>query len=109
MIITDFGLSLSLDNVALSITSRVYGRCEYSDPQYIKTASEYKWNKYSDIYSLRVLFWELSSGVPPFKAFKNKLTKITMHLIRGNRETPIIGTPVDFKILYDAAWGDEEF
>ncbi|RIB05398.1 kinase-like domain-containing protein [Gigaspora rosea] len=109
MIITDFGLSLSLDNVAASITSRVYGRCEYSDPKYIETASEYKWNKYSDIYSLGVLFWELSSGVPPFKAFKNRSTRISMHLIRGNRETPIIGTPVDFKILYDAAWdGDPD-
>ncbi|RIB28355.1 kinase-like domain-containing protein [Gigaspora rosea] len=34
MIITDFGLSLSLDSVTLSITSRVYGRCEYSYPLY---------------------------------------------------------------------------
>ncbi|CAG8448329.1 19378_t:CDS:2 [Gigaspora rosea] len=31
---------------------------------------------------------------------------MTKHLIEGNRETPIEGTPVDFKNLYCAAWGD---
>ncbi|RIB28352.1 kinase-like domain-containing protein [Gigaspora rosea] len=107
MIISDFGLSLSLDNVALSITSRVYGRCEYSDPLYLPKPHEYKWGKHSDIYSLGVLFWELSSGVAPFKALKNRVTRMSIHLIRGNRETPIKGTPVDFKNLYDDAWGGD--
>ncbi|KAF0535455.1 kinase-like protein [Gigaspora margarita] len=76
---------------------------------YLPNSCEYKWDKHSDIYSLGVLFWELSSGVALYKAFKNKLTRISMHLIRGNRETPIIRTPVDFKILYDTAWdGDPD-
>ncbi|KAF0459335.1 kinase-like protein [Gigaspora margarita] len=107
MIITDFGLSLSLDKDTLSITSRVYGRCEYSDPKYLPSPREYKWDKHSDIYSLGVLFWELSSGVAPFKAFKNRVIRMSMHLIRGNRETPIKGTPVDFKDIYNDAWGGD--
>ncbi|KAF0515127.1 serine/threonine protein kinase [Gigaspora margarita] len=43
----------------------------------------------SDIYSLGVIFWELSSGLPPFRALKTK------HVIEGDRKTPIEGTPVD--------------
>ncbi|RIB29291.1 kinase-like domain-containing protein [Gigaspora rosea] len=94
MIITDFGFSES------SIT------IEYSDPHCFLSPHEYKWDKHSDIYSLGVLFWELSSGVPPFRAFKNSPARMARHLIKGNRETPIEGTPVDFKNLYCAAWGD---
>ncbi|RIB03930.1 kinase-like domain-containing protein, partial [Gigaspora rosea] len=70
MIITDFGLSKSLYNSSKSVTSKVYGIWEYADPQYLKSPFTYKRNKFSDIYSLGVLFWELSSGVPPFRALK---------------------------------------
>ncbi|CAG8519145.1 15291_t:CDS:2, partial [Gigaspora margarita] len=65
MIITDFGLSLSLDKDTLSITNRVYGRCEYSDPKYLPSPRK--------------------------------------------REAPIKGTPVDFKDLYDDAWGGDPY
>ncbi|RIB28356.1 hypothetical protein C2G38_2028600 [Gigaspora rosea] len=95
MIITDFSLSDSSNN---SIASIIYEEWEYSDPQYLQSPHEYKWDKYSDIYSLGVLFWELSSGVPPFRALN------AVHVIKGNREIPIEGTLVDFKNLYCAAW-----
>ncbi|RIB29288.1 kinase-like domain-containing protein [Gigaspora rosea] len=101
MIITDFGLSKSLNNSSKSVTSKVYGIWEYADPQYLKSPFTYKRNKFSDIYSLGVLFWELSSGVPPFRALK------TVHIIKGDREIPIEGTPIDFKNLYEAAWNGE--
>ncbi|KAF0508853.1 kinase-like protein [Gigaspora margarita] len=47
---------------------------------------------------LGVLFWELSSGLPPFRTLKEH------HVINGNREIPIEGAPADFKNLYCAAW-----
>ncbi|KAF0459337.1 kinase-like protein [Gigaspora margarita] len=59
---------------------------------------------HSDIYSLGVLFWELSSGVAPFAALKIGLIKKVVRLIKGTRETVINKTPIDFKNLYDAAW-----
>ncbi|RIB24414.1 kinase-like domain-containing protein [Gigaspora rosea] len=104
MIITDFDLSKSLDDETESISSGVYGRCEYCDPNHLPEPLKYKWNKHSDIYSIGVLFWELSSGAPPFKDFKNKPTKISCRLLKGQREHPIEGTPIDFQNLYYAAW-----
>ncbi|KAF0508855.1 kinase-like protein [Gigaspora margarita] len=59
--------------------------------------------KFLAISSLGVLLWEFSSGVPPFRDSKD-LIEITFHVIKGNRETPIEGTPNDFKNLYCAAW-----
>ncbi|KAF0508854.1 kinase-like protein [Gigaspora margarita] len=44
----------------------------------------------------------VSSGVPPFRDSKD-LIEITLHVIKGNRETPTEGTPNDFKNLYCAA------
>ncbi|CAG8849268.1 45649_t:CDS:2, partial [Gigaspora margarita] len=46
-----------------SIASRMY--------ENLQSPHEYKWVKYSVIYIFGVLFWELSSGIPPFRALKN--------------------------------------
>ncbi|KAF0528702.1 kinase-like protein [Gigaspora margarita] len=107
MIITDFGLSKLLDDGTESISGEPYGRCEYCDPSYLPDPLKYKWNKRSDIFSIGVLFWELSSGVPPFINFKKSPTKISWHYLKGERETPIKGTPFGFQKLYDAAWNGD--
>ncbi|RIB10748.1 kinase-like domain-containing protein [Gigaspora rosea] len=100
MMITDFGLSKSLENSTKSI---VGGICAYSDPQYLQNPFLYKRDKPSDIYSLGVLFWELSSGVPPFKNITDQ-TEISLRVIAGQRESPVNGTPMDFLNLYNNAW-----
>ncbi|KAF0428767.1 kinase-like protein [Gigaspora margarita] len=56
--------------------------------------------------SLGVLFWELSSGVPPFKNISNEM-KIAVKAIRGDREDPINGTPINFMNLYCDAWNSD--
>ncbi|CAG8626886.1 18160_t:CDS:2, partial [Cetraspora pellucida] len=68
LMITDFGLSKSLDNSTKSIDGGTYA---FSDPQYLQNPFLYKRDKASDVYSLRVLFLELSSGVFPFKDISN--------------------------------------
>lgn len=104
MVITDFGLSKSLDDGTESISSGVFGRPAYCDPNYLLEPFKYKWNKHFDVYSIGFIFWELSSGVSPFKQYENSPTTITNHLRRGQRERPIEGTPIDFQNLYAAAW-----
>ncbi|KAF0561748.1 kinase-like protein [Gigaspora margarita] len=103
MVITDFGLSKSLDDGTESISSGVFGRPAYCDPNYLLEPFKYKWNKHFDVYSIGFIFWELSSGVSPFKQYENSPTTITNHLRRGQRERPIEGTPIDFQNLYAAA------
>ncbi|CAG8710230.1 1121_t:CDS:2, partial [Ambispora leptoticha] len=103
LMITDFGLSKSLDNSTKSIDG---GTCAFSDPQYLQSPFVYKRDKASDIYSLGVLFWELSSGVPPFKNIPDQ-REIALLVISGKRETPISGTPVDFINIYCDSWNDD--
>ncbi|KAF0512890.1 kinase-like protein [Gigaspora margarita] len=107
LMISDFGLSKSLDNNSKSIAG---GTTAFSDPQYLQDQSLdqplYKRDKPSDIYSLGVLFWELSSGVPPFKNIESQI-RIALRVIKGGRETPINGTPVDFMNIYRDAWNGD--
>ncbi|CAG8658481.1 15576_t:CDS:2, partial [Dentiscutata heterogama] len=105
LLITDFGLAKSLGNNAKSI-SIIAGICAYSDPLYLQSPLLYKRSKPSDIYSLGMLFWELSTGVPPFKNIED-VKELTLHIITGKRETPIDGTPIDFVKLYTNAWNGD--
>ncbi|RIB27201.1 kinase-like domain-containing protein [Gigaspora rosea] len=102
LMITDFGLSKSLESRGISVHG---GTSAFSDPQYLSSMLTYKRNKPSDIYSLGVLFWELSSGVPPFE--NTRVDEITFQVIFGKREEPVDGTPVDFMNLYCDAWNGD--
>ncbi|KAF0469710.1 kinase-like protein [Gigaspora margarita] len=57
-------------------------------------------------FGLGVLFWELSSGVPPFKNMTGE-TSVAIKIISGKREDPINGTPIDFMNLYCDAWNGD--
>ena len=56
--------------------------------------------KTSDIYSIGILLWEISSGKMPYESkFQDELDLI-IYVSRGNREDPIIGTPQDYINIY---------
>ncbi|RHZ75971.1 hypothetical protein Glove_208g207 [Diversispora epigaea] len=101
LLIADLGLSQPLDSNSNSVNGGMFA---YTDPGYLRD-TKYKRDKCSDIYSLGVLFWELSSGKPPFKDFHGLdiLEKIRL----GDRETPINGTPLDYIKIYESAWSDD--
>ncbi|RHZ84564.1 hypothetical protein Glove_79g25 [Diversispora epigaea] len=101
LLITDLGLSKSLDANSNSFAG---GMCAYSDPEYLRNPKTYKRSKASDIYSLGVLFWELSWGRPPF--YKQIDFEIYNLIISGKREPPINGTPEDYIKIYSDAWKD---
>ncbi|RIB20288.1 hypothetical protein C2G38_2179695 [Gigaspora rosea] len=102
LLITDFGLSKSLESSSKSIHG---GLCAFMDPQYLAYENKYKREKPRDIYSLGMLFWELSSGVPPFR--DKTYAGIIWQVTSGQRETPIDGTPIDFLNIYDSAWSSD--
>ncbi|RHZ49474.1 hypothetical protein Glove_520g15 [Diversispora epigaea] len=103
LLIADLGLSKSLDTNSSSLSG---GMIAYTDPAYLKNMKAYKRNKASDIYSLGILFWELSSGRSPFHAISCFEIYNTM-IISGKREADIHGTPIDYINIYSKAWNDD--
>ncbi len=77
----DFGLSKRIEETSKS-TDRLFGVIPYIDP---KCFDNYKLNKKSDIYSLGVLLWELSSGYTPFRN-KDYNLHLILEISKGLRE-----------------------
>jgi len=102
--IADLGLSKSLELSETKTNSELLGMPAYIDPQcYIK--NNYKKNEKSDIYSLGVLFWEISSGKTPFS--DTNRYKIILDVVKGRREIPIINTPSEYQQLYENCWKEK--
>ena len=102
LLIADLGISKQLtEAVGTSSNSEILGMPAYIDPQcYIKET--YKRNKKSDIYSLGVLLWEITSGRAPFPNIKRHF--ISYRIREGLRETPVVGTPSKYQQLYQECW-----
>ncbi|CAB4476387.1 unnamed protein product [Rhizophagus irregularis] len=66
----------------------------------------YPLNEKSDIYSIGVLLWEISSGQPPFKDGQYDIG-LVLNIMQGLRETPVTGTPEDYIKLYTECWNIE--
>ena len=100
--IADLGLSKQLGEI--NSNSKLLGMPAYIEPQcYIN--SNYKRNEKSDIYSLGVLFWEISSGKPPFSEIPQ--FNINLKIVNRIRETPIKNTPFEYQQLYENCWKEE--
>ena len=95
--LADFGLSKKVDDPTLS---KQYGVIPYVDPKkFAATDSYYSLNKKSDVYSIGVLLWEISSCRSPFEDQYNKFGLVNQ-ILQGLRETPIPNTPKDYEKLY---------
>ena len=91
-----------------NIRSKLYGIVPYIDPicfsrrknsnneTQVHVCSP---NEKSDIYSLGVLLWEISSGQPPF-CDKPYDTDLAMNILQGCREKPVPNTPEDYIKIY---------
>ena len=68
----------------------------YIDPEVVAGNNSFGFE--SDVYSIGVLLWEISSGKPPFNGENNfnLMTKI----IQGQRETIVPDTPDYYVNLY---------
>ncbi|CAG8839700.1 27976_t:CDS:2, partial [Gigaspora margarita] len=102
MMITDFGLSKNV--MGANTNSVVVGMAGYIEPKCFVNR-DYKRDTKSDIYSLGVLLWEISSGRPPF--IDMSILDIAEQVAKGRREDPMIGTPIDYMNLYKNAWDAE--
>ncbi|RIB06098.1 kinase-like domain-containing protein [Gigaspora rosea] len=67
--IADFGLSKQISKISSSSGSVIYGMLAYIEPKNF-IDQKYKRDKKSNVYSLGVILWEISSGRPPFSSFE---------------------------------------
>ena len=94
--LADFGLSKRVDETSNS-QSRELGKVPYTDPKVI--TDNLKLNEKSDVYSIGVLLWEISSGKPPFHE-ENYDLSLMYKISQGRREEIISDTPNDYSNLY---------
>ncbi|PKY60747.1 kinase-like protein [Rhizophagus irregularis] len=89
--ISDLGFCGPADKPSESI----YGNLPYIAPEVI-VGREYTFA--SDIYSIAILMWEISSGQPPFINYEHE-NDIVMNIINGIRPKIVPGTPLEYKNL----------
>ena len=78
----------------------VYGNLPYMAPEVI---TEKKNTFASDIYSVGMLMWEISSGKPPFVNYEHDYY-LAMKIVNGMRPKIVSGTPLKYKELMEQCW-----
>src|SRR5262249_45451135 len=81
-----------------------FGIIAYMEPRRILDP-KFPYTESSDIYSLGVLMWEISSGYPPFKYSDDRALGYAIN--NGTREEAIPNTPNDYEELYKNCWNQE--
>jgi serine/threonine protein kinase len=99
--LADFGLSKRIEKVSASSknTSKLFGVVPYIDPKKLSN-SKYKSDKKSDVYSVGVLLWEISSGKQPFENKNKKDISFCLAIVGGLREEIVPNTPTNYSKLY---------
>src|SRR4051794_24686571 len=78
----------------------IYGNLPYVAPEVI-VGREHTFA--SDVYSIAMLMWEISSGKPPFINFEYDYD-LAMNIVNGMRPKIISGTPLKYKELMEQCW-----
>ena len=101
----DFGLSRRITDASCS--TDVFGVVPYVDPKYLDNISNQNKNQHyilnpkSDVYSVGVLFWQISSGHKPFYVEGVEYdANLIMKIKEGKRENVVKDTPVKYSNLY---------
>jgi len=77
----------------------IYGNLPYIAPE-VLVGKETTFA--SDIYSIGILMWEISSGQPPF--INKHDYDLAIKIINGTRPKVIPGTPLEYKELMEQCW-----
>jgi serine/threonine protein kinase len=95
--LADFGLSKKIAEESSNATN-IFGIIPYIDPKSFNN-QQYKLNEKSDMYSIGVLMWQISSGHKPFYDIKYDANLI-LGILNGKREKNISGTSTEYYNLY---------
>ncbi|RIA98229.1 kinase-like domain-containing protein [Glomus cerebriforme] len=110
--LADCGLSKRIDESSNS-QKNIFGLVPYVEPKIFNRKRDsnnqlqiYSLNKKSDVYSIGVLLWEISSGRPPFCNEPYDIG-LAIEILQGLRETPITNTSKDYIKIYTDCWNGE--
>ena len=78
--------------------SNLRGTIYYIYPKKLNDSQPYSLNEKSDVYSVGVLLWEISSGQPPFKDCSRYY--LIMHIPQGLREKAVSNSPDNYVKIY---------
>src|SRR5687767_1774891 len=95
--ISDLGFCGPADKSSKSI----YGNLPYIAPEVIAGKG---YTFASDIYSIAMLMWEISSGQLPFANVEYSEYDLAMNIINGMRPKIILGIPLEYKELMEQCW-----
>ncbi|RIA96680.1 kinase-like domain-containing protein [Glomus cerebriforme] len=95
--ISDLGFCVPDSNKS---SKNIYGNLPYIAPEVI-AGREYTFK--SDIYSIAMLMWEISSGQPPFINNEHDYD-LTINIINGIRPRIVSGTPPEYISLMKQCW-----
>ncbi|CAG8737806.1 8977_t:CDS:10 [Cetraspora pellucida] len=102
--IIDFGNSVHANNQE-NIT--LFGFFPFVAPELIRNRNNIEYTYKSDIYSLGVILWELTSGHEPFKHSKLNPQDLISKIVSDKfREKDVRGTHRDYHSLYKNCWED---
>ncbi|PKK62575.1 kinase-like protein [Rhizophagus irregularis] len=106
--LSDFGLSKRI-KVSSKKQGKLFGVVPYIDPKkFVKNMEDdyYSLNEKSDVYSIGVLLWEISSGKSPFGTIAHDVG-LASRILGGHRERPVNDTPDEYIKLYTECWDGE--
>ncbi|EXX51449.1 Ipl1p [Rhizophagus irregularis DAOM 197198w] len=112
--LADFGLSKRI-GMSSNFQSKLFGVIPYVDPKsFIRRRNNnnqtqvYSLNEKSDVYSVGVLLWEISSGQPPFSVDGLYDVGLIYDISQGFRETVVPDTPEEYvKFILVKCWDGE--
>ena len=80
------------------------GILPYVDPKILNKTESYDLTEKSDIYSLGVVFWELTSCSSPFDYEAKNRDHLILEILNGKRENPLPETNDIFVALYTSKY-----
>ncbi|RGB42657.1 hypothetical protein C1646_648867 [Rhizophagus diaphanus] len=110
--LADFGLSKRIGESS-NFQSKLFGMVPYVDPKSFSRRRNnnnqmYTLNEKSDVYSVGVLLWEISSGKLPFYAENEHYdVGLIYDISQGHRETVVPDTPEEYVKIYTKCWDGE--
>ncbi|CAB4396126.1 unnamed protein product [Rhizophagus irregularis] len=116
--LADFGLSKRIGSSSSS-QSKLFGMVPYVDPKCFnrrrnnnrdinQSTRLYSLSEKSDVYSIGVLLWEISSGQPPFYVEGEEYdVGLALDISQGIRETVVPDTPNEYIKIYTKCWDGE--